>query len=44
MLVFVGSVIFRALLAFHFLVTVVAAVKVTEGVAYRYPFCWRVIR
>lgn len=44
MLVFVGVVIFWALLAFHFVVTLVAAVKVTEGVAYRYPFCWRVIK
>lgn len=44
MLVLVGFVLFWALLAFHFVVTIVAAVKVTEGVAYRYPFCWRVIR
>lgn len=43
MLVLVGFVLFWALLAFHFVVTVIAAVKVTEGVAYRYPFCWRVL-
>lgn len=44
MLVVVGFVLFWALLAFHFVVTLVAAVKVTEGVAYRYPFCWRVLK
>jgi uncharacterized Tic20 family protein len=44
MLVVVGFVLFWALLAFHFVVTIVAAVKVTEGVAYRYPFCWRVLK
>jgi uncharacterized Tic20 family protein len=44
MLVVVGFVLFWALLAFHFVVTIVAAVKVTEGVAYRYPFCWRVVK
>jgi uncharacterized Tic20 family protein len=44
MLVVVGFVVFWALLAFHFIVTLVAAVKVTEGVAYRYPFCWRVLK
>jgi uncharacterized Tic20 family protein len=44
MLVVVGFVLFWALLAFHFVVTIVAAVKVTEGVTYRYPFCWRVIK
>jgi uncharacterized Tic20 family protein len=44
MLVLVGFVLFWALLAFHFVVTIVAAVKVTEGVTYRYPFCWRILR
>ena len=44
MLVVIGFVLFWALLAFHFVVTIVAAVKVTEGVTYRYPFCWRVIK
>jgi uncharacterized Tic20 family protein len=44
MLVVVGFVLFWALLAFHFVVTLIAAVKVTEGVAYRYPFCWRVLK
>jgi uncharacterized Tic20 family protein len=44
MLILVGFVLFWALLAFHFVVTVVAAVKVTEGVTYRYPLCWRVIK
>lgn len=44
MLVVVGFVLFWALLAFHFVVTIIAAVKVTEGVTYRYPFCWRVLK
>ena len=44
MLVLVGFVLVPALLLFHFIVTIIAAVKVSEGVAYRYPFCWRVIR
>lgn len=44
MLVLVGFPIFWGLLLFHFIVTLVAAVKVSEGVAFRYPFCWRVIR
>lgn len=44
MLVVVGFVTFWALLAFHFVITLVAAVKVTEGVAYRYPLCWRVLK
>jgi uncharacterized protein len=44
MLVLVGFVLFWALLAFHFVITIVAAVKVTEGVAYRYPFCWRLLK
>ncbi len=44
MLVLIGVPLFWALLAFHFVVTIVAAVKVTEGVAYRYPVCWRVLK
>ncbi len=43
-LALVGFVLFPALVLFHFIVTIIAAVKVSEGVAYRYPFCWRVIR
>ncbi len=44
MFVVVGFLLFWALLAFHFVVTIVAAVRVTDGVWYRYPFCWRVIK
>jgi uncharacterized protein len=44
MLVLIGFVLVPALLLFHFIVTIIAAVKVSEGVAYRYPFCWRVLR
>lgn len=44
MFVVIGWFSAVALLAYHFIATLVAAVKVTEGVAYRYPFCWRVIR
>lgn len=44
MLIFIGVVIFWGLLAFHFVITLVAAMKVTEGVAFRYPFCWRAIK
>jgi uncharacterized Tic20 family protein len=43
MLVLVGFALFWGLLLFHFIVTIVAAVKSSEGVAYRYPFCLRLI-
>ena len=42
-LVLIGFVIIGAVLLFHLIVTIIAAVKVSEGVAYRYPVCWRVI-
>ena len=32
------------ILLFHFVVTIIAAVKTSEGVVYRYPICWRLIR
>lgn len=44
MFVLIGIPIFWGLLVFHFIVTIIAAVKSSEGVAYRYPYCWRVIR
>ena len=43
-IVLIGFVIIGAVLLFHFIVTIVATVKVSEGVLYRYPICWRVIR
>ena len=43
-IVLIGFVIIGAVLLFHFIVTVIATVKVSEGVLYRYPICWRVIR
>jgi uncharacterized Tic20 family protein len=42
--VLIGFLIIGAVLLFHFIVTIIAAVKVSEGVVYRYPICWRVIR
>ncbi|HUO80730.1 MAG TPA: DUF4870 domain-containing protein [Steroidobacteraceae bacterium] len=44
MLVLIGFVIVPAVLLFHFVVTIIATVRVSEGVWYRYPICWRVIR
>jgi uncharacterized protein len=43
-IVLVGFVVIAAVLLFHFIVTIIATVKVSEGVLYRYPICWRVIR
>ena len=40
----IGFVLLPAVLVFHFILTIVAAVKTSEGVVYRYPLCWRVIR
>jgi uncharacterized Tic20 family protein len=44
MIIVIGIPIFAALLLFHFIVTIIAAVKSSDGIRYRYPFCWRVIR
>ncbi len=44
MLVLIGWLLFWGVLLFHFIATIVAAVKSSEGVRYRYPLCWRVIR
>jgi uncharacterized Tic20 family protein len=44
MLVLIGFVIVPAVLLFHFIVTIIATVRVSEGALYRYPICWRVIR
>ena len=43
-IVLIGFVIIGVVLLFHFIVTIIAAVKTSEGVVYRYPLCWRVIR
>ena len=43
-LILVGFFLIWGLLLFHFICTIIATVKVSEGVAYRYPVCWRVIR
>jgi uncharacterized Tic20 family protein len=42
-LVAIGIPLLIAILVFHFICTIIAAVKSSEGVLYRYPFCWRVI-
>jgi hypothetical protein len=42
-IVLIGFLIIGAVLLFHFVVTIIASVKASEGVAYRYPICWRVI-
>jgi hypothetical protein len=43
-LLIIPILLIGVILVFHFIVTIVAAVKVSEGVVYRYPICWRVIR
>jgi uncharacterized protein len=43
-IVLIGFIIIGVVLVFHFIVTIIASVKSSEGVAYRYPLCWRVIR
>lgn len=42
-LIFVGIVLLFALMVAHLVLTIVAAVKASEGVAYRYPFNLRLI-
>ena len=44
MLVLIGFVLVPLVLLFHFVLTIVAAIKTSEGITYRYPLCWRVIR
>jgi uncharacterized Tic20 family protein len=44
MIVLVGFLLAFVLVLFHFVFTIIAAVQSSEGVLYRYPFCWRVIR
>jgi uncharacterized Tic20 family protein len=41
--ILIGIPLLLGLVLFHFIITIVAAVKSGEGVRYRYPFCWRVI-
>ena len=42
-LVLVGWVVVAGALLGHFILTITATVRVSEGVLYRYPYCWRVI-
>lgn len=44
MWVLIGFLLFPAYLLFHFIITLIAAVKVKEGVHFRYPFCLRLLR
>ena len=39
----VGIPMVAGLFLYHFIATIVAAVRSNEGVRYRYPFCWRLI-
>src|SRR5258706_12450996 len=41
--VLVGIPLVIGLLLYHFIATIVAAVRSNEGVRYRYPYCWRPI-
>ena len=41
--VLVGIPLVIGLLLYHFIATIVAAVRSSEGVRYRYPYCWRPI-
>lgn len=43
-LVLIGFPMLVGFLLFHFIATIIATVRASEGVLYRYPFCWRVIR
>jgi hypothetical protein len=41
--VLIGFILVPALVLFDIIITIVAAVKANEGVAYRYPFCLRLV-
>lgn len=43
MWVLVGVLLFAALVLFWFAMTIVAAVKASEGIRYRYPFALRLV-
>ena len=43
-IVVIGIPMLIGFLLFHFIATIIATVRSSEGVRYRYPFCWRVIR
>ena len=43
-LLIIPILLIGVILLYHFIITIVASVKVSEGVVYRYPICWRVIR
>lgn len=42
--ILIGFLMIGAVLIYHFVQTIIAAVRTSEGVDYRYPICWRVIR
>jgi uncharacterized Tic20 family protein len=42
MWVAIGFVLVPMTLLFHFVVTIIASVRAADGIAYRYPLCWRV--
>ena len=43
MWVLIGFVLVPLILLFHFVVTIIASVRSSEGIAYRYPLCWRLL-
>jgi uncharacterized protein len=43
MWVLIGFVLVPLILLFHFVVTIIATVRASEGVAYRYPLCLRLL-
>jgi len=44
MWVLIGFVLVPLILLFHFVVTIIATMRASEGVAYRYPLCLRLLR
>jgi hypothetical protein len=43
MWVLIGFVLVPLILLFHFVVTIIATVRASEGIAYRYPLCLRLL-
>jgi len=44
MLVFIGFILLPALMIFHLVLTIIAAVKTSDGEHYRYPFTIRLLK
>ncbi|RHW20688.1 DUF4870 domain-containing protein [Pseudomonas jilinensis] len=44
MVVLVGFVLIAVVVAGAVVLMIIAAIKANEGKAYRYPFCWRIIK